>query len=423
MNNNYWENRDTNPSQPAVQNHSVEERQYSPGAYQPQYADPAYRKAAPPPKRKKKKGAGAAALLIIACFLVSLAGGYFGTLLGGEAVSETPVESTGEKGVFYQPVERVIDSAGVNNRLSIPDIVRMIKDSVVEIVTEDQSKGHFFQQAIEMGAGSGVIISEDGYIITCAHVIEGASNIRITLADSTEYEAEVVGQPDDFNDVALLKIDATGLVAAVIGDSDKLSVGEDAIVIGNPLGSLGGTVTNGIISALEREVNVEGKAMSLLQTNAAVNPGNSGGGVFNGRGELVGIVNAKSFGQDIEGIGFAIPVNIVKSIVEQLMETGYVSTPAIGISAMWISSQSAASNYGVERFGVYIDALTPGKGAEEAGLQEKDYILSIEGETIDSLSDITAIIRKFDVGDSVEIQVLRDGQTLTFSVVLSERNT
>lgn len=426
MNNNYWENLN-NPSQTPTPNPYLAERHvdsgaaYSAGAYSQQHAYEGYQRQAPAPKKKPKRNAGAIALLIFSCFLISLAGGYFGTLLGADLVANVP-SSSGERGVFYQPVERVIDSAGISSALSIPEVVGLIKDSVVEIVTEDRARGQFFQQPVETGAGSGVIISEDGYIVTCAHVIEGANNIKITLADSTQYDATVIGTPDDFNDIALLKINATGLVAAVIGDSDKLLVGEDAIVIGNPLGSLGGTVTNGIISALEREVTVEGKAMTLLQTNAAVNPGNSGGGVFNGKGELVGIVNAKSFGQDIEGIGFAIPVNIAKNTIEQLIENGYVSTPAIGISARWINSQSAASEYGVERFGVYVDAVTPGKGAEIAGLREHDYILSIEGEAIDSISDITALLRKYNVGDSVEIQILREGQTLSFTVVLSERN-
>ena len=432
MDNKYWEHLSSNPNPPSPAAQQPGERNYAAGqvpntaVYMPQYGYGGYQRPANPPpvkKKKPKRNAGATALLLAACLLISLAGGYFGSLLTTDVVDKVTPPASEERNTVFQTPERVPETtSGADRAFSIPEVVERIKDSVVEIVTEEEAGNRFFQQSVETGAGSGVIISEDGYIMTCAHVVADSSTIKVTLADSTQYDAVVIGMPDDYNDIALLKINATGLSAAVIGDSDTLRVGEDAIVIGNPLGSLGGTVTNGIISALEREVVVEGKTMILMQTNAAVNPGNSGGGVFNSKGELVGIVNAKSFGQDIEGIGFAIPVKIAKNTVEQLLETGYVSAPAIGISAMWINNQSAARKYGVERYGVYIDEITPGKGAEAAGLKEGDYILSIEGETIDSMSDITALLRRRSVGDSIEITVLRDSETLTFTVVLSERN-
>ena len=161
---------------------------------------------------------------------------------------------------------------------------------------------------VQSGAGSGVIISQDGYIVTCAHVVSGANNITVQLADGTEYTATVVGQ-DSTSDVAVLKIEATGLTPAVIGDSDSLAVGETTIAVGNPLGTLSNTVTNGIVSALNREVTVQGNDMNLIQTSASISPGNSGGGLFNANGELIGIVNAKSSSSDAEGLGFAIPIN------------------------------------------------------------------------------------------------------------------
>ncbi|MCL1830542.1 MAG: trypsin-like peptidase domain-containing protein, partial [Oscillospiraceae bacterium] len=326
-------------------------------------------------------------------------------------------------GVFYQPAESTIVTTENSSSISLKEVIAKIQDSVVEVVTEEPVNSPFFEELVETGAGSGVIISKDGYIVTCSHVVMDASNLQVTLRDGSSYKAEVIGIPDDVHDIALLKIDAVDLVPAILGNSDLLEVGEDAIVIGNPLGSFGGTVTNGIISALEREVLVEGTSMVLLQTNAAVNPGNSGGGIFNGKGELIGLINAKSMGNNIEGIGFAIPINLVMPIVEQLINKGYVSTPAIGINAMYIGSRSAASEYGVERFGVYVDSLAPGKGAEQAGILPKDFILYIDGTPIDNLNDISVSLREHEVGDSIEIQVLRDKETLTFIVILGERNT
>ncbi len=416
MDNRYWDNLN-NPNQTTGQ----ESPSYG-SPYQVSQPIPAVY-AAPEgnPRPKKKKNGINGVLLVVICLIVSIVGGYFGSLLANDPVTGSPTHQGGT-GVLYQTVERVTDSTGNSSAFSIPDIVAAIKASVVEIVIEEQTSSYFFQQYIETGAGSGVIISEDGYIVTCAHVVTDASNIKVTLTSGDQYPATLVGTPDEVNDIALLKINASGLTPAVIGNSDKLVVGEDAIVIGNPLGSLGGTVTTGIISALGREVTVEGQAMTLLQTNAAVNPGNSGGGIFNKEGELVGIINAKSFGEDVEGIGFAIPINNVKEIVEQLLEVGFVSTPVLGISAIEIGSKEAADQYGVERFGVYIDAVTPGKGADAAGLRQYDYILSMGGETINNLSDVTKVLKEHQVGDSIEVVIIREGSTITVTVVLSEKN-
>ena len=373
------------------------------------------------PEKKRSRG-GPVAILIVACMIISLFGGYLGALMAKDSpadISEPPRQSD----VLFHPQEYTAPLPASGESSNLPAVVGMIKDSVVEVIIEEQAGSNFFSQYVETGAGSGVIVSENGYVVTCAHVVAEPQNIKVILSDGSSYDAKVVGIPDDVNDIALLKIDAEGLNPAVMGDSDKLVVGEESIVIGNPLGSFGGTVTNGIISALEREVVVEGKSMVLLQTNAAVNPGNSGGGMFNAKGELIGIINAKSIGQNIEGLGFAIPINIVKNAVEQLLDVGYVSAPAIGIKAMQISSQSAAEGYGVERFGVYIDELTAGKGAEAAGLLAGDFILSIEGTVIDTIQDISALLRNYSVGDTVEMVVLRQAETLTFQVVLSERNS
>ena len=205
------------------------------------------------------------------------------------------------------------------------EIVKKTADSVVEIATEGVVTGNFAQQYVTKGAGSGVIISADGYIITNHHVIEDAKTIKVTLRDGqTSYDATLIGSDED-NDIALLKVNAEGLTPATFGDSSSLAVGDYVVAIGNPLGTLGGTVTDGIISALAREVTIEGKNMTLLQTNAQISPGNSGGGLFNANGELVGVVNAKDSATEVEGIAFAIPINNVIDLIKDLQNYGYVS--------------------------------------------------------------------------------------------------
>ena len=295
---------------------------------------------------------------------------------------------------------------------------------MVEISTEVVSRNDFFGQYIQSGAGSGVIFSEDGIIVTNDHVVDGASTITVRTSDGTSYEATLVGA-DSKTDVAVLKIDATGLTPAILGDSDSLSVGEYAMAIGNPLGHLGGTVTDGIISALSREVTISGENMTLLQTNAAINPGNSGGGLFNEKGELVGIVNAKSSqtsaDTSIEGLGFAIPINTVKNSVQELMEYGYVrGRAALGVVLVDISTAQQAFQYRVSRMGVYVQSVTEGGASEKAGIKIGDNIIAIGDVAVSSTANIKSQLNNYSVGDTIQVQVIRDGRTLTLDVVLDE---
>lgn len=368
-----------------------------------------------PAKKNRNTSRRVSALIILLCFVVSLVGGYLGSLLSPAKSSETNPPA-----VFYQPAEKLDNTADAPVKNSTVTTIASIKNSVVEVTTEEMSTGIFLNQYVTTGAGSGVILSEDGYIVTCTHVIAGATNVSIVLTDGTKHSAEVIGS-DSRSDIAVLKIEKDGLIPAVIGDSDKLVVGEDAIVIGNPLGELGGTVTTGIVSALQREVQVENQTMTLIQTNAAVNPGNSGGGMFNSKGELIGIINAKSYGESIEGLGFAIPSNDMKIIVDELMTSGYVTgRPALGIMAIEVNSYESAAELGVERFGVYVHEITPGRGAEKAGLEVGDYIVSINDKAVFTLNDITAILQDYKIGDIVNIQVIREGTTHNFELELTE---
>lgn len=242
-------------------------------------------------------------------FLLAIGGGYIGNVFANSIDAKESGDSL--------KLEQTKSTSKATGDLS--KVSEKCMESVVEIKTEQMSRNRFYGNLVSEGAGSGVIISENGYIVTNYHVIENAQKATVTLANGKEYEAEYIGG-DKERDIAVLKIDANGLVVATLGDSDKLAVGEDVFAIGNPLGELGGTVTEGIISSTSREVSVEGNTMDLLQTSAAINPGNSGGGLFNMNGELIGIVNAKSSGSDIEGLGFAIPVNTAIKIVEQLVD-------------------------------------------------------------------------------------------------------
>ncbi|NLL91454.1 MAG: trypsin-like serine protease [Ruminococcaceae bacterium] len=378
------------------------------------YYSPYSSTAGMPAKKNRNTGRRVSALIILLCFVVSVAGGYLGSLLAPAKTSETKPPT-----VFYQPAEKP-ENTDIPSKNSTVATIASIKNSVVEVTTEEMATGIFLNQYVTTGAGSGVILSEDGYIVTCTHVVAGATNVNIVLSDGTKHSAEVIGS-DSRSDIAVLKIEKNGLTPAVIGDSDKLVVGEDAIVIGNPLGELGGTVTTGIVSALQREVQVENQTMTLIQTNAAVNPGNSGGGMFNSDGELIGIINAKSYGESIEGLGFAIPSNDMKIIVDELMTSGYVTgRPALGIMAIEVNSYESAAELGVERFGVYVHEITPGRGAEKAGLEVGDYIVSINDKAVFTLNDISNILQDYKIGDIVTIQVIREGTTYNYELELTE---
>ena len=300
---------------------------------------------------------------------------------------------------------------------TISAIVKKAAVSVVEITTGIVNENRYVGRYVTEGAGSGVIISEDGYIVTNNHVVNGASNITVRTNDGTEHEATLVGI-DARTDLAVIKIDANGLTPATFADSATTEVGELAVAIGNPLGTLGGTVTNGIISAKDREITIGGETMKLLQTSAAVNPGNSGGGLFDAAGNLVGVVNAKSAGSDIEGLGFAIPSNTVKEVVSELILHGYVSgRPQLGIGVIEVLDPMTAAMYRLGGMGIYVGSVLD----ENNSLKKGDRISSINGKEIQTTSDITAILSEHKVGDVVTVKVFRDGKEAEVSVTLTEQ--
>ena len=370
---------------------------------------------------KKKRGivrrilTGALALVVAAG--VGFGGGWAGYMTASQVAGADSSSSGVVLGGSHSTVEPAGDSGA--SALSKVDVSSLVEPSVVVITTEQVvMSGGFFGQYVESGAGSGVVMTQDGYIITNNHVVEGASSIKVTLYDGTEYTATLVGA-DSQTDIAVIKVEAEGLVPAVLGDSDTLAVGQEVLAVGNPLGTLGGTVTNGIVSALNRSINVEGQTMTLIQHSAQVSPGNSGGGLFNMNGELVGIVNAKSGDSEAEGIGFAIPVNTAKEVAQELISNGYVTgRPALGVSV--ISGDTAMQYFGTS--GVYIVEVVEGGGAANAGLQYGDRIVSMDGTLVETTDELTDALSAYSAGDTVELQVARKGQLFTVQVTLGEKS-
>lgn len=332
---------------------------------------------------------------------------------GGTRTDATGTNMSDSSGFVYDPSEDVIGTSDdeyvlTDSEQQLTALVENVADTVVEITTSQVTTGSWMQQYVTEGAGSGVVITSTGIIITNNHVIEGADTIQVTMRDGSEYAATLIAT-DEMYDIAVIKIEATGLKAATFGDSDDLKVGQTAVAIGNPLGSLGGTVTEGIISATGRQIYVEGIPMTLLQTTAAINPGNSGGGLFNLAGELIGVVNAKMSEEGIEGLGFAIPSNTALAAATDLLTQGYVTgRPDVGFTVMEITDMKTALQYGVLYSGVYVMQL--GANAPES-VKTLDCIVSVNGQSVADADDFKSALYSSSVGDTLTVTFLRKEQT------------
>ena len=402
------------------------------------------------PRRNEKHGVRLSTLIIFTMVAVLL-GGLLGGLYTRQYVaSQITALNTQQTQTANNALNEALPSASAGlttasagsfaSTFSRAQIIELTAPSVVGIDTYYTASGNFGfsfgngdnsstdgQQA-QLGSGSGIILTSDGYIVTCKHVIDGAETITVILNDDTEHEAKLIGS-DSRTDLAVLKIEATGLVPATLGDSDMLTVGEDVIAIGNPLGELRGTATSGIVSALSREVTVGSMDMSLIQTDAAISPGNSGGGLFNASGSLIGIVNAKASGSNSEGLGFAIPVSDVKTIISNLIDHGYVLGRAyLGVYTQNVTLSSDSNNNQNGFFGnffggassVQIAQIVAGSAAEQAGLKAGDLILKVNDTTIDSNTTLAAVISGFNAGDTATLTIQRDGQEQTVTVTFGE---
>ena len=356
-------------------------------------------------------------LLILLCACVGFASGLGGAILALKLFGNNNIISND---ILYQSVILTDDKGNNVTHLSASDIVANVKDSVVEITTSTTSYGIFMGQYVSSGAGSGVILSKEGLVVTNHHVIDKANEITVKLTNGEAYKATLIAS-DAQTDLAVLRIEAENLQPAVLGDSDVMRVGETVYAIGNPLGSLGGSVSEGIVSAKDREITIDGQDMVLLQTSAAVNPGNSGGGLFNSKGELVGIVNAKSSGQDIEGIGFAIPISFAKDVINDLVETGKVSGRVVlGISYYEIGNLSTAVKYGVNTLGLLVGEVTPNSNASRAGIKANDVIVEVDGKQVTTSDDLKSALNKHKVGDKITFTVVRNKEYIELSVTLKD---
>lgn len=354
--------------------------------------------------------------MIVTMIVSSILGAVFGALFSRVAGDS----SVGRR--LDSELSHLNLSDATGSEMTVAEIVAKNEDSVVEIVVSGTETGMWGQLQLVQGAGSGVIVKEDGYIATNYHVIDGANKVEVTLHNGKTYDAQVVGSDPD-NDIAVIKVDAKDLVPATIGDSSTVNVGDLAVAIGNPLGQLGGTATAGIISALDRTLTIEGTTLTLLQTDAAINGGNSGGGLFNSKGELIGIVESKASAVGVEGLAFGLPINSVSAIIDDMIEhpeTAHKSksTPAVGVVISEVSEQNA-QYYGLDAAGVYIAQVT-GKNAQAAGFQEKDRIVSINGKEVKTSNDFIKTVRSCKVGDTVTVVVSRGGQDIEIKTVLEE---
>ena len=418
--------------EPAAPEASAPAQDVGSGGTTPPPEGPAFHAAPEQKPRKKhrksgKLGQSVVALVLAAAmgFVGGFAGAKFGN--GGDKVVIQQVERSGSSAASGSG--DAASGTAVSSGMTTAQVASLVSPSVVVITTEQvvySQWSWYGQSQVESGAGSGVIISSDGYILTCAHVVSGASNVTVTIGD-TDYTATVVGE-DSTSDIAVLKIDATGLTPATMGDSDALTVGDNVLAVGNPLGELGGTVTSGIVSALNRSVSIQSSGsvntMSLIQMDASVSPGNSGGGLFNMNGELVGVVNAKSSDSDAEGLGFAIPINDAMKVAQDLLENGYVTgRPYMGITYLAVTDAQTAQQLGVNAYGIYVADVVKGGPADQAGLKVGDRIVSIDGTEVAQKTDLGTIIQNHSAGDTLSITVARDGQMQTISLTLGEKNS
>ncbi len=322
-------------------------------------------------------------------------------------------ESQRDDTVIYNAPD-ITTEKKTGEELSLNEIYKKVKDSVVAILIsmENGEEAEF--------SGSGFIISKDGYIISNHHVIEDAKTVKVILSDGiTEYSAKIVGS-DAQSDLAVLKVDATGLSAAQLGDSDELEVGETVAAIGNPYGmELFSTMHNGIVSALNRKLEIGGTYMTLIQTNALINPGNSGGPLVNAYGQVVGITSSKLVADGYEGIGFAIPLNEVTGLVEELINYGYIKTRAyIGIQGSDLT-KAYASYHGLPQ-GVYVVEVDEKCDAAKKGLKKGDVIIGFAGEEVTSMADLTTIKDSYRPGDQVTIKVWREKKEFEITITLTE---
>ena len=359
---------------------------------------------------------------VIALMLVAaLLGGAVGA--GGVLLLSPAGSGSSSQVLKGERPSTVIDVATIDTskQMSPAEVYAQNVASTVGITTS-VTTNYFGFTTTSAAAGSGFVLSDDGYILTNYHVIENSTSIKVTMYDGSSYDAQLIGY-DESNDIAVLKVDAENLSPVVLGDSDNLNVGDSVVAIGNPLGELTFSLTAGVVSALDREVTLSGNVtMELIQTDCAINSGNSGGALFNLYGEVIGITNAKysssGSGASIDNIGFAIPINSVMNIVESIIEKGYIAKPYIGVSVTSVSSET--QSYGLPK-GAAVKAISEDSPAEKAGLQINDIITEANGTAIESSDDLVRLVGDLYDGAELKLTVYRQGETVELTVIVGEK--
>ena len=362
--------------------------------------------------KKNRVGLKVAALALVCALLGGAVGGGVVWAVGGGTGSTTEVN------VSSRPATAVsIHQVDGKTAMSDAEIYASNVNSVVSINVTGTSGTNFFGQPVQTAsAGSGFVLTKDGYIVTNYHVVKDADTVKVTMYNGDEYDAKYVGGDEDY-DIAVIKVEAADLQPVTLGDSDNLNVGDHVLAVGNPLGELTFSMSGGMVSSVNRAINVSGTPFNMIQTDASINPGNSGGPMFNEYGEVVGIVSAKysSTGNEaVEGLGFAIPINDVFAMIQDIMTNGYITNkPYLGITGGSMTEQMAAQyRYDIKE-GVFVYSVEEGKAAQKAGLQMGDVITKVDDHDIKSMEDLTAVKKQYSAGDTSTLTVYRGGETMT----------
>ena len=363
--------------------------------------------------KKHHGGVGRVVALILSCAVISAACGFGGAILAqnGSSTGKTTVQQSNRTATTVN-----VKKVDGQTLMSPAEVYASTVNSVVSINCSAVSTNIFGQQTESASSGSGFIYTADGYIVTNQHVVANASSINVTLYNGDTYPATLVGSDSDY-DVAVLKIDAKDLPAVTLGNSTDVNVGDTVLAIGNPLGELTFSMSSGIVSCVNRAINVEGTPFNMIQVDASINPGNSGGPLMNLYGEVVGIVSAKysSYADTtVEGLGFAIPINDVQSIISDIMENGSVTDKAYMAITAGTMTQQMAAQYKINATeGVFVYSVEDGGAGDKAGLKLGDVITKLNDTQITSMEDLSAAKKNFKAGDTVTLTVLRDGQEIT----------
>ena len=377
------------------------------------YAPGPDRAPAPAPESPKKRGffhrtAVKVTALILACAVAGGLAGWGGAAIAGSSTSRTAIQQSSR-----QPVSVQVKNVDGQTKMEPAEVYASVVNSAVSINCSATSTNIFGQQTQTASSGSGFIITEDGYVVTNYHVVSGASSVEVTLYNGDTYDATVIGGDSDY-DVAVLKINASGLQPVTLGESADVNVGDTVLAIGNPLGELTFSMSQGIVSSCDRAINVDGTPFNMIQVDCSINPGNSGGPLVNLYGEVVGIVSAKYStysSTTVEGLGFAIPISDVRSIITDIMENGAVTDKAyMAITAGTMNEQMAAQfNIDVTE-GVFVYSVVEGGAGDKAGLRLGDVITKMNDKTLTSRQDLSAAMKGYRAGDTVTLTVYRSGQ-------------